>query len=95
MTTHTVDVHIIGRKFKVSCPEEEHDALQEAIHSLDKRLETLKQRINAPNSEHLVLIVALNLCNELCQEKEKCRSIKDELEKRAQLLYTRLDEALV
>ncbi len=67
MRAQKVQVSILGREFAVACTPNEKTALQHAAKTLDERLKTLRSQGSgaACNFDQLLVVVALNLCNEL------------------------------
>jgi cell division protein ZapA len=90
-----VIIQILGRKLTVNCPVEEQDDLQQAVINLNERLQDLKQRLRVINSEQLVMVVALNLCNELLQTKQRSREQLDTVISKTGALHKRLEQALL
>lgn len=67
MRPQKVQISILGRDFVVACTPDEKNALQNAAKILDTRLKTLRSQGSgaACNFDQLLVVVALNLCNEL------------------------------
>lgn len=65
-----VQVSLLGREFAVACTPSEKTALQHAARMLDERLKALRSQGSgaACNFDQLLVVVALNLCNELDQK---------------------------
>ncbi|AWX14462.1 cell division protein ZapA [Mergibacter septicus] len=66
-----IDLHIFGQNLRLSCPEDQHQALKTAAANLEKRVNELKARTNILQLEKVLAIVGLNLSYELEQEKLK------------------------
>ena len=61
-----VKVEILNREFAVACSPEEKPALIDAAKLLDGRIRKLRsQGISTSQFEQMLVVVALNLCNEL------------------------------
>lgn len=95
MSSQAVDIQIFGRSLRVNCPPEQQDALATAAVELDKRLQELKLRTRVTNTEQLVFIAALNICNELAQEKNKTHEYATHMEQRIRVLQQTIEQALV
>ena len=65
MTSHAVQVQILGRVIKVNCPVGQENALQKAATDLDNRINQLSERTKVTNMEQLLTIVSLNISYEL------------------------------
>lgn len=95
MSAQPVDIQIFGRSLRVNCPPEQQEALTAAAVELDKRLQELKVRTRVTNTEQLVFIAALNICNELAQEKSKTHEYATHMEQRIRVLQQTIEQALV
>ena len=71
MSTEAVEIVILGRPYKVSCPLGQQDALRQAAEQLTDKLIDLRQRSKVSSNEQLAIMAALNFCHELCLEKDK------------------------
>lgn len=64
-------ISVLGRVLKVSCPAGEEQRLQNAIDELEQRVSSTKFKPGLHLNEDVLLMVALNLCNELIEVKKK------------------------
>lgn len=94
-TAEPVDIQILGRLIRVNCPEEQKQALALSADDLNKRLQELKQRTKVTNTEQLALIVALNMVNELAQERRKTQEYAASMEQRIRMLQSTIEQVLV
>ena len=90
-----VEITILGRPYKVSCPVGEQAALHQAATLLTKKLNELRQRTKVSNNEQLAIMTALNFCHELYLEKEKNHLYSDNMDKRIKMLQQTIEAALV
>lgn len=95
MSLQPVDIQIFGRMLRVNCPQEQQLALNQAAEDLNQRLQILKLRTKVSNTEQLVFIAALNLCNELTQEKLKTKDYATNIEQRVRLLQQTIEQTLI
>ncbi|AIN47570.1 cell division protein ZapA [Candidatus Palibaumannia cicadellinicola] len=95
MSAQPVEINILNRTLRVSCPIEQQEALNQAAGDLNKRLQELKVKTKVTNTEQLVFIAALNVCHELTQEKLKRSNYKTKIEKRMLLLQQTIEQALM
>lgn len=95
MSAQPVDIEIFGRSLRVNCPPEQRDALNQAAEQLSQRLQDLKDRTRVTNTEQLVFIVALNVCYELAQEKNKTEEYAARMEQRIRMLQQTIEQALL
>ncbi|MFP3014163.1 MAG: cell division protein ZapA [Arsenophonus sp.] len=94
MTTQPVDIQILGRMLKVNCPKEQEDVLKSSAADLERRLKDLKSRTGVTNIEQLIFITALNISNELAQEKLKTQNYTDNIEEKIRILQHTIKETL-
>ncbi|AFP85561.1 hypothetical protein A35E_00252 [secondary endosymbiont of Heteropsylla cubana] len=95
MSAQPVDIQIFGRIFRINCPPEQKEALNQAAKDLNQRLQDLKEKTRVTNIEQLVFIAALNICNELAQERLKTRDYAANMEQRIRLLQHTIEQALI
>ncbi|WP_413110991.1 cell division protein ZapA [Thaumasiovibrio sp. DFM-14] len=94
MSTQAVEIQIMGKTLKVSCPEGQEQALQEAALDFEKRLQALSQRTKVTNTEHLLIFAALNICHELQDERKARQSGEWDMSSRLGKLDALLNNAL-
>ncbi|MGL5286442.1 cell division protein ZapA [Aeromonas sp. RU39B] len=95
MSTEAVEIVILGRPYKVSCPAGQQNALRAAAVQLSEKLVELRQRSRVTNNEQLAIMAALNYCHELCLEKEKNHQYSETMDKRIKLLQQTIEAALI
>lgn len=95
MTTKALDVTIMGREFRVSCPEEEEEALLEAVHYLDERMHDIRQGGKIIGIERIAIMAALNITHEFLSLKMGNSSVDvQEIRRRMKSMEEQLDRAL-
>ena len=60
-----VDVSIMGREFRVSCTDDEYDALMSAVSFLDKKMRDIRDSGKVIGVERVAIMAALNIAHEL------------------------------
>lgn len=98
MTTQTVEIRILGKTTRVSCPAGQEQALIEAAQDFNRRLQELSQRTKVSNTEQLLTITALNLSHELMAERlrqDEDQSRMLQMEQRIMLLQRSIEQALI
>ena len=99
---HTVqlDVHILGRDYKVACKEHERADLLEAVAFLDKRMREIREGGKTAAVDRIAVMAALNIANELLRERKTPPSatspdIDDAVaRRRIQSMHAAIDQAL-
>ena len=69
----TLDITLLGREYRVSCPVEERESLQRAVEFLSARMSELAAKTKS-TGERLAVMTALNLAHELLAPKETADS---------------------
>ncbi len=68
--TIALDVHLLGRDYKVACREEERADLMEAVAFLDKRMREIRGAGKTAGIDRIAVMAALNIANELLRERK-------------------------
>lgn len=61
----TLDVTILGRELRVSCPEDERDELLQAVAYLDRKMREIQGTGKVASVERIAIMAALNIAHEL------------------------------
>ncbi|MCY3690197.1 MAG: cell division protein ZapA [Gammaproteobacteria bacterium] len=65
---NTVLLTILNKSYRVNCPPEERSALLESARYLDERMYRIQRRGPSLDREHIAVMVALNIANELLKK---------------------------
>lgn len=57
----SLDVAIMGREFRVSCPEEEREGLLAAVSYLDRKMREIRDTGKVIGLERIAIMAALNI----------------------------------
>lgn len=60
-----VDVSIMGREFRVSCTDDEYEALMSAVSYLDRKMREIRDSGKVIGVERIAIMAALNIAHEL------------------------------
>ena len=63
-------VSVLGRHMKIACPAGQEEKLQAALSELESRVSNTKYQPGVHGAEDVLLMIALNLCNELLEAKK-------------------------
>ncbi len=89
-----IEVKILDRNYRVKCPSEKAQELQEAARHVDEQMRKLRQSSSAMSMDRIAVVTALNICHELLAlQKRKNQSI-DNMYERIQKLHDRIENAL-
>jgi cell division protein ZapA len=65
-----LDIHILGRDYKVACKEHERAELLDAVAFLDKRMREIREGGKTAGVDRIAVMAALNIANELLRERK-------------------------
>jgi len=88
-----LQVNVMGREFRVACPEDEHKELLEAVDYLNKKMEEIRDNGKVIGIERIAIMAALNIAHELLTTKVGGFDMAA-LKRRMQSMETTLDQAL-
>lgn len=63
--TVSLDVVIMGREFRISCPDNERRSLLEAAAYLDRRMREIRESGKVIGVERIAIMAALNIAHDL------------------------------
>jgi cell division protein ZapA len=61
----SIEIHILGRAFKVACSREEEPALLAAANYLDRKMHAIRDTSKVIGVERIAIMAGLNLAHEL------------------------------
>jgi cell division protein ZapA len=88
-----VDVAIMGREFRVTCPDEEREELLQAVTYLDKKMCEIRDNGKVVGSERIAIMAGLNIAHELLATKVKGGFDMGEFKRRIDHMQMLLDTA--
>ena len=89
-----ISVKILDRSYKIKCPPEQAQALQEAASYFDAQMRKMRQVINVNNTECIAVVTALNICHEFMQLRKQKNNYIDVMNQRIQDLQHRIENFL-
>lgn len=60
-----VDVQILGREYSLACPADQKQALLDAVHHVDQRMQTVKNSGKLANNERIAVMASIQIASEL------------------------------
>jgi cell division protein ZapA len=98
----TLEIHLLGKDYRVACAPEERDGLLAAVAFLDGRLKAIHDRApkaGRASGERTAVMAALNIAHELLQLKTTTPDLFDGLEsesitRRIETIERKLDASL-
>jgi cell division protein ZapA len=61
----SIEIHILGRAYKVACSREEESALIAAADYLDEKMREIRESSKVIGAERIAIMAGLNLAHEL------------------------------
>ena len=89
-----LDVNIMGRNYRVTCADDEREALLAAVAYVDKKMTEIKAASKVAGTERIAVMAALNIANELLSVKLGGGFDMAELKRRMNSVQSKLDQAL-
>ncbi len=89
-----LDVNIMGRNYRVTCADDEREALLAAVAYVDKKMTEIKAGSKVAGTERIAVMTALNIANELLSVKLGSGFDIAELKRRMNSVQSKLDQAL-
>ena len=88
-----LQINVMGREFRVACPENEQKELLEAVEYLNKKMDEIRDNGKVIGVERIAIMAALNIAHELLTTKVGGFDMAA-LKRRMQNMETTLDQAL-
>ena len=88
-----LQINVMGREFRVACPENEQEGLLEAVAYLNKKMGEIRDNGKVIGLERIAIMAALNIAHELLATKVGGFDIA-ELKRRMESMETLLDRAM-
>jgi cell division protein ZapA len=90
----TLDVTIMGRSYKVTCADEEREALLRAVTYLDEKMIEIRDSGRVGNVERIAVMAALNIAHEFLTTRVAGEFDVGSLRGRIDRMRSMLEEAL-
>ena len=92
--TKTLTVSIVGKDYQVACPAGEEESLREAAHYLHSLMESIRSSGRVVGLDRVAVMAALNVSNELLQNKNKQTDAQAKVAARVQKLSDQVADAI-
>ena len=89
-----VSVNILDKEYRVACPQEEREALLISARYLDEKMREIRDGGKVIGGERIAVMAALNIVNELLQQKNRREDYARSMSDRIRHLQERIDQAL-
>lgn len=88
-----LQINVMGREFRVACPENEQKELLEAVDYLNRKMDEIRDSGKVIGVERIAIMAALNIAHELLTTKVGGFDMAT-LKRRMQNMETTLDQVL-
>jgi cell division protein ZapA len=88
-----LQINVMGREFRVACPENEQKELLEAVDYLNKKMNDIRDNGKVIGLERIAIMAALNIAHELLTTKVGGFDMAS-IKRRMQGIETMLDQAI-
>jgi cell division protein ZapA len=90
----SLQVSIMGREFRVACPDDEQAGLLEAVDYLNKKMTEIRDGGKVIGIERIAIMAALNIAHEFLTTKVGGGFDMAEIKRRMNRMETVIDQAL-
>ena len=90
----SLQITIMGREFRVACPEEEQAGLLEAVDYLNKKMLEIRDAGKVIGLERIAVMAALNIAHEYLSTKLGGSFDMAEMKRRMNRMETVIDQAM-
>ena len=97
MSNHleTITVSLLGKKYQVSCEEDEVATLEQSAKYLNKKMAEIRDSGRVVGLDRIAVMAALNIIGESLTSHEKISLLDENLENRIDTLTQSLEAALL
>lgn len=89
-----IDFKVMGREFRVACPENEERELLEAVAYVDKRMVEMRDKSKVIGLERIAIMTALAIANDYLHAKVPGGFDVAEFRRRIQLMQASVEAAM-
>jgi len=89
-----LDVTIMGREFRVACPENEQQSLLASVDYLDKKMREIRDTGKVIGIERIAIMAALNITNDLLSSRVPSDFDVGDFKRRIDALQAQIDQAM-
>ncbi|MEK6684803.1 MAG: cell division protein ZapA [Pseudomonadota bacterium] len=95
MSNKTLNIHVMGREFCITCPDEEQEEIQLAAAYLDRKTQEIKAEGKVIGSDRVAIIAALGIAHELLTLRDGIGYDMDGFRRRIVSLRKKVDETMI
>ncbi len=92
---NTVSLSIMGKLYKVKCPQDKIAELRESAQYLESKMRELSHNGKIQGIDRLIVITALNVVHELLGQKKQAGTYMDVMSQQIRALQGKIDNVLM
>ena len=89
-----LDINLMGREFKVACPEGEEKQLLASVDYLNQRMREIKASGRVVGNERIAMLTALNITHEFLTKQTPKGFDMADVRRRIESMQASIDDAL-
>lgn len=89
-----LDITVMGREFRVACPENEERALLTSVEYLDRKMREIRDAGKVIGVERIAIMAALNIAHELLSGQGPAELDLGEYRRRIKDLEDKIEQAM-
>lgn len=90
----TLDIKVMGRDFRVACPENEEHELLAAVDYLEKKMLSLREKSKVIGVERIAILAALDIAHEFLSTKVPGGFDMAEFKRRMNSMRSTIEQAM-
>jgi cell division protein ZapA len=90
----TLDIRVMGRDFRVACPENEERELLAAVDYLEKKMLSLREKSKVIGVERIAILAALDIAHEFLSTKVPGGFDMAEFKRRMNSMRSTIEQAM-
>lgn len=90
----SLQITIMGREFRVACPEDEQAGLLEAVDYLNKKMLEIRDGGKVIGLERIAIMAALNIAHEMVSSRNGGGFDRGDVKRRMARMETVIDQAM-
>ena len=89
-----LDVTIMGREFRIACPEDEQKSLLVSVDYLDKKMREIRDTGKVIGIERIAIMAALNITHDLLSSRVPSDFDVGEFKRRIDAMQEQIEQAM-
>lgn len=93
-SNNIISINILDRTYKIKCPPDEAQELQEAARHIDEQMRKMRQSGGPTSTDRVAVVVALNAYHELMMLQKQKNNYIDNMHQRIKDIQKKIDNFL-